>query len=143
MGLVFRLSLANQSGSFLVSHTEPRQIPDRRILGDWQDMWTGVSSLLLTFLQFFQLVVACQFQIPYQDLLFKITHASGYYGAWPGLAVSVSGSPNKTSIQRETTQKGPGTIRERSARPAPKCSSRQRVPFCHHLTANCGKEPVL
>ena len=25
----------------------------------------------------------------------KITHASGYCGAWPGLAVSVSGSPNK------------------------------------------------
>ena len=25
----------------------------------------------------------------------KITHASGYYLAWPGPAVSVSGSPNK------------------------------------------------
>jgi len=26
--------------------------------------------------------------------MFKITHVCGYYGAWPGQAVSVSGSPN-------------------------------------------------
>ena len=32
--------------------------------------------------------------VPYQDLLFKITHASGYCGAWPGRVVSVGGSPN-------------------------------------------------
>ena len=26
--------------------------------------------------------------------MFKITHVCSYYGAWPGQAVSVSGSPN-------------------------------------------------
>ena len=41
--------------------TQPRWIPANRILGDWQDMWTGVSSLLLTFPEFFQLVVSLLF----------------------------------------------------------------------------------
>ena len=39
--------------------TQPRWIPVRRILGGWQDTWTGVSSLLLAFPEFFRLVVAC------------------------------------------------------------------------------------
>ena len=38
---------------------QPRWIPARRILGGWWDMWIGTSSLLLTFLEFLQLVVAC------------------------------------------------------------------------------------
>ena len=28
----------------------------------------------------------------------KTTHANGYYGAWPGWAVSISVSPNKESL---------------------------------------------
>ena len=32
-------------------------------------MWAAVFSLLLTFPEFFQSVVACQFPVPYQDLL--------------------------------------------------------------------------
>ena len=39
--------------------TQPRWIPVRRILGDWQDIRTGVSYLLLRFPKFFKLVVAC------------------------------------------------------------------------------------
>ena len=35
--------------------TQPRWIPARRILGDWED----VQHLLLTFPEFFPLVVAC------------------------------------------------------------------------------------
>ena len=52
----------------------------------WSDMW----YLLLTFPELFQLVVAYLFSVPYQDLLSKTTHANGYYGAWPGWAVSIS-----------------------------------------------------
>ena len=52
MGFVSRLSPANHSdsGSFLVARAaaQPRWIPARRILGGWQGMWTGVSSLFLT-----------------------------------------------------------------------------------------------
>ena len=45
--------------------------------------------LLFTFPELFQLVVAYLFSVPYQDLPSKTTHANGYYGAWPGWAVSV------------------------------------------------------
>ena len=37
----------------------------------------------------------------YQDLLFKITHASSYYWAWPAWVVSVSGSPNSSTWMLE------------------------------------------
>ena len=30
--------------------------------------------------------------------MFKITHASDYYGVWPGKAISVSGSPNNLML---------------------------------------------
>ena len=40
------------------------------------------------------LVVGSLFYIPYPDFLFKLTHASDYYGARTGQAVSVSGSPS-------------------------------------------------
>ena len=40
------------------------------------------------------LVVGSLFCIPYPDFLFKLTHASDYYGARTGQAVSVSGSPS-------------------------------------------------
>ena len=60
MGLISRFSLASHSDLVLPGGThmaQPRWIPVRRILGSWQDVWT-VSSLLLTFPEFFQLVVA-------------------------------------------------------------------------------------
>ena len=48
--------------------------------------------------KFFQLVVACQFHIPYQVLLFRIIPTSGFQGAWPGQVVLVSGSPNTMAV---------------------------------------------
>ena len=70
MGLFSGLSLANHSdsGSFLVACTSLNQDGIQRE-GFWEDVWTGVSSLLLTFPKFIRLVVTCQFRVPYQDLL--------------------------------------------------------------------------
>ena len=47
------LSLANRSdsGSFMVAHTLLSQ-DGFQLEGFWEDMWAGVSSLLLTFLEF-------------------------------------------------------------------------------------------
>ena len=60
MGLVSGLPLANHSdsGSFLVVCALLSQDGFQRE-GFWEDVWTGVSSLLLTFLKLFWLVVAC------------------------------------------------------------------------------------
>ena len=72
VGSVSRLSLANHfdSGSFLVMcMAQSRWILTKRILGGWQDIWTDISSLLLTFPEFFWLLVVCEFCVLYQDLL--------------------------------------------------------------------------
>ena len=88
MGLVSGLSLVSHSdwvlpgGARLV---QPRWMPERRILGGGQtcgvsfwpflnssSWWWLISSVFLT-------RTSCH----------KTTHASGYYGAWPGWAVSV------------------------------------------------------
>ena len=47
------LSLANcsDSGSFMVAHTLLSQ-DGFHLEGFWEDMWAGISSLLLTFLEF-------------------------------------------------------------------------------------------
>ena len=89
MGLVSVLSLANHidSESFLV--VQPRWMPVRRILGGGRTCgvffqsflnssgwWWLMSSMLLT-----------------RTSCCKTTHANGYYGAWPGWAVSVSVLP--------------------------------------------------
>ena len=93
MGLVSRLSLANHSDSesLLVVHTLFSQDGCQRedFLGRgrtcgvsfWPFLnssgwWRLISSLLLT-------RTSCH----------KTTHANGYYGAWPGWAVSVSVLP--------------------------------------------------
>ena len=62
MGLVSRLSLANHadSGSFLVVCILLSQDRFQRG-GLWEDTWTGVSSFLMTFTKFVQLVVAYKF----------------------------------------------------------------------------------
>ena len=92
MGLVSVLSLANHidSESFLV--VQPRWMPVRRILGGGRTCgvffqsflnssgwWWLISSVFLT--RFLTSVVP------------NTTHANGYYGAWPGWAVSVSVLP--------------------------------------------------
>ena len=61
-GNISGLSLANHSdsGYFLVAHAaQPRWVPTSRVLGSWQDIQIGLSSLLLTFPRFFWQVVAC------------------------------------------------------------------------------------
>ena len=94
MGLVLGLSLANHSNSRVLAGSaclvQPRWMPDRRILGSGQtcgvSFWPfrnssgwwrlPVGSMLLT-----------------RTSCWKTTHANGYYGAWPGQAVSVSVLP--------------------------------------------------
>ena len=70
IGYVSRLSLANHSdsGSFLVTRTLLNQHGFQQ-KGFSEDMWIGISCLLLTFPELFLLVVACYFHVPYQDLL--------------------------------------------------------------------------
>ena len=71
---------------------EPRWMPERRILGGVQPCdvlfwpfpnsscwWWLISSLFLS-----------------RTSCLKTTHANGYYGAWPGLAVSISVFPLTT-----------------------------------------------
>ena len=93
MGLVSGWSLANHSNSesFLVAHAiaQPRWMLARGILGSgWtpgvsfrpfpssSGWWWLISSIFL-------IRISCH----------KTTHANGYYGAWPGWAVSISVLP--------------------------------------------------
>ena len=87
MGLVSGWSLANHSNSesFLVVHAQPRWMLERGIPGSG---WTrGVSfrpflnSLGWWWLisSVFRIRISCR----------KTAHASAYYGAWPGWAVSI------------------------------------------------------
>ena len=93
IGLVSRWSLANHSNSesFLVAHTsaQPRWMLARGILGSGRTRgvsfrpflnssgwWWLISSIFL-------IRISCR----------KTTHENGYYGAWPGWAVSISVLP--------------------------------------------------
>ena len=90
MGLASRWSLANHSNSesFLVVHAEARGMLARGILGSrWtlsvsfqpfpnSSLWWLTSSVFL-------IRISCN----------KTTHANGYYGAWPGWAVSITVLP--------------------------------------------------
>ena len=53
--------------------------------------WTDTRCLLLTSPELFLLVVSSVFLI--RISCHKTTHANGYYGAWPGWAVSISVLP--------------------------------------------------
>ena len=57
MVMVSGLSLTNHSdsGSFMVAHTLLSQ-DGFQLEGFWEDIWTGVSFLLLTFLEFLAVV---------------------------------------------------------------------------------------
>ena len=95
MGLVSGLSLANHSDSRVLLDgaclVQPRWMPERRILGCGRThsspfdlsqtlpvWWRLISFLFLT-------RTSCH----------KTTHANGYYGAWPGWAVSISVLPQQ------------------------------------------------
>ena len=77
---------------------QPRWMPERRILGGGRTggvsfdlfpnssgWWRLISSLFLT-----------------RTSCCKTTHANGYYGAWPGWAVSVSVLPLTKGVQRSS-----------------------------------------
>ena len=76
-------------------------------LGGCWGIWTGVSSLLLTFPRILpvsgSLLVTCSLPEPlsHKVTCLKVTHANGYCGAWPGWVVSVSVSPNRGREQRD------------------------------------------
>ena len=55
--------------------------------------WTDTSCLLSTFPKLFRLVVAISSLFLIRISCHKTTHANGYYGAWPGWAVSISVLP--------------------------------------------------
>ena len=93
MGLVSELSFANHSDSRILPGgarlVQPRWMQERRILGGgricgvsfWPFLnssgwWRLISSMFLT-------RTSCR----------RTTHANGYYGAWPGWAVSISVLP--------------------------------------------------
>ena len=57
--------------------------------GRWSDMW----YLLLIFPELFYLLGFISFVFLTRISCFKTTHANGYYGAWPGWAVSISVLP--------------------------------------------------
>ena len=65
------------------AHRDSSEEDSRRLVGYMG--WSFLSPL--TFPGFFQLMVTFQFHNPYQDLLFKITHTSGYHGAWSRQAI--------------------------------------------------------
>jgi len=92
MGLVSGWSLANHSNSesFLVAHALLSQwMLARGILGSGQtcsvSFWPFLNSSSWWWLisSVFLIRISCH----------KTTHANGYYGAWPGWAVSISGLP--------------------------------------------------
>ena len=101
MGLVSGWSLANHSNSesFLVVHNaQPRWMLARGILGSG---WTGsVSSRPFPNSSSWWWLISSIFLI--RISCHKTTHANGYYGAWPGWAVSVSVLP-LTTPPRETS----------------------------------------
>ena len=92
MGLVSSWSLAIiliQSLSRWHTHRSAKMDASERDSGKWTD----TRCLLSTFPELFRLVVAysCVFLI--RISCHKTTHANGYYGAWPGWAVSISVLP--------------------------------------------------
>ena len=92
MGLVSGWSLANRSnsvfpGGALIAH--PRWMLARGILGSG---WTGsVSSRPFQNSSGWWWLISSLFLI--RISCHKATHANGYYGAWPGWAVSISVLP--------------------------------------------------
>ena len=87
MGLVFRVSLANHSDSksFLVVHAllsqhDFQQVGFREVVGQVASPLDLSRTLAVGV---FLTSTSCH----------EITHAKGYYGAWPGWVVSVSGLP--------------------------------------------------
>ena len=93
MRLASGWSLANHSNSesFLVAHciTQPRWMLSRGILGSGRTR--GVSFRLLLSSSCWWWLISSVFLS--RISCHKTTHANGYYGAWPGWAVSISVLP--------------------------------------------------
>ena len=98
MGLVSRWSLANHSNSVFPGGSriaQPRWMLAREILGSG---WTcGVSFRPFPNPSAWWWLISSIFLIRLS--CHKTTHANGYYGAWPGWAVSISALPLTCSSQ--------------------------------------------
>ena len=93
MRLVSRWSLANHSNSesFLVAHTSLRQDGCYR-----EGFWEVDGQAVSPFDPSWTLLIGGGLLVPYslsRSPSHKTTHANGYYGAWPGWAVSISVLP--------------------------------------------------
>ena len=73
---------------------QPRWMPERRILGG--GLTCGVSFRPFTNSSSWRWLISPVFLT--RTSCHKTTHANGYYGAWPGWAVSVSVLPLKGSL---------------------------------------------
>ena len=93
IGFVSGLSLASYSvsESFLVVHTLLSQD------GFQQGFWEVVGHVASPFDLSGTLQVSAAFLS--RPSCCKITHANGYYGAWPGSAVPVSVSPKRSQFE--------------------------------------------
>ena len=92
MRLVSGFPLANhltQNPSWWHMHCSAKMDASEKDSGRWSD----TPCLLLTFPEFFRLLVAC-FVFLARTSCCKITHANGYHGAWPGWVVSIKVSSN-------------------------------------------------
>ena len=92
MGLVSGLSLASHSDSESSWWYTPRSAKmdaREKDSGRWSETW----CLLLTFPKFFSWWRLISSVFLTRTSCRKTTHADGYYGAWPGWAVSVSMLP--------------------------------------------------
>ena len=95
MGLVSRWPLANRSNSVLPGGAhiaQPRWMLVRGILGSGRTR--GVSFRLFPDSSSWWWLISSVFLI--RISCHKTTHANGYYGAWPGWAVSISVLPLTT-----------------------------------------------
>ena len=75
-----------QDSSWWCTHCSAKMDATENYPWRWLDTW----CLLLTFPELFRLVVTYQLLTRTRTSCHKITHTNGYYGAWPGWAVSVS-----------------------------------------------------
>ena len=103
MGLVSRLSFlfGLKSPPWWCMPCSAKMDAREKDSGRWSDMW----CFLLTFSELFWLVVAYCPVFLTRTSCHKTSHANGYYGAWPGWAVSVSVLPLTQGVLTLNTER--------------------------------------
>ena len=81
-----------QGPSWWHMHLSARWFPAWGVLGNWWDIWAGISSLLSAPPKFSWLVLGGSTVFPIKTSFCETTRASGYYHAWPRWVVSVNSS---------------------------------------------------